>query len=98
MRAALLALTTTFALAAGSAAAQHESRLKALDSTVGLDLPGVGLDAGLRKTYMWIKEQIENEKKEGKDNNYAQSEIVQQVDDSLMQLGKDKSTAITETK
>ena len=26
---------------------------------------------------------------------YSKSEIVQQVDDSLMQLGKDESTAVT---
>ena len=60
--------------------------------------PTIKIEDGLRKTYMWIKEQIENEKKDGKGNNYAQSEIVQQVDDSLMKLGNEKSTAIAETK
>ena len=45
-------MSATLALAAGSAAAQQESRLEVLDSTVGLDLPGVGLDAGVRKTYI----------------------------------------------
>ena len=40
----------------------------------------------------WIKEQIETEG--GDASAYSKSEIVQQVDDSLMQLGKDESTAI----
>ena len=54
--------------------------------------PTITIHDGLKKTYFWIKEQIE---KEGGDaNKYSHSEIVQQVDDTLMQLGKDKSTAI----
>jgi GDP-D-mannose 3', 5'-epimerase len=58
--------------------------------------PTIKIADGLRKTYFWIKEQIENETAAGKDAaSYAVSEIVQQVDDSLMQLGQDKSTAIS---
>eukprot|EP00568_Trieres_chinensis_P001374 CAMPEP_0183292132 /NCGR_PEP_ID=MMETSP0160_2-20130417/1307_1 /TAXON_ID=2839 ORGANISM="Odontella Sinensis, Strain Grunow 1884" /NCGR_SAMPLE_ID=MMETSP0160_2 /ASSEMBLY_ACC=CAM_ASM_000250 /LENGTH=363 /DNA_ID=CAMNT_0025453047 /DNA_START=32 /DNA_END=1123 /DNA_ORIENTATION=+ len=50
--------------------------------------PTMAIKDGMRLTYLWIKEQIENEKKDGKDtNSYAHSEVVQQVDDSLMQLG-----------
>jgi len=50
--------------------------------------PSIKIADGLRQTYFWIKEQIENETKDGKDTSkHAQSEIVQQVDDSLMQLG-----------
>lgn len=58
--------------------------------------PSIKIQEGLGKTYFWIKEQIE---KEGGDATaYSHSEIVQQVDDSLMQLGNDTSTAIAETK
>jgi GDP-D-mannose 3',5'-epimerase len=61
--------------------------------------PTIKIKEGLGKTYFWIKEQIEAEKSAGKDSaSYAQSEIVQQVDDSLMQLGQDKSTAIDNSK
>merc|ERR1711935_166293 len=57
--------------------------------------PRVKIADGLRKTYFWIKGEIE---KEGGDAAaYSKSEIVQQVDDTLMQLGKDESTAITES-
>ncbi len=57
--------------------------------------PSIKIKDGLRKTYFWIKEQIE---KEGGDaTQYSHSEIVQQVDDTLMQLGKDTSTAIDAT-
>lgn len=48
------------------------------------------------KAYFWIKEQIDSEG--GDAAAYSKSEIVQQVDDSLMQLGKEESTAIAETK
>jgi GDP-D-mannose 3', 5'-epimerase len=58
--------------------------------------PTITIKDGLGKTYFWIKEQIESEG--GDAAAYSKSEIVQQVDDSLMQLGKDESTAITETK
>jgi len=54
--------------------------------------PTIKICDGLRKTYFWIKEQIENEG--GDASTYAQSKIVEQVDDSLMQLGKDQSTAL----
>mmetsp|Transcript_11085 Transcript_11085/g.26628 ORF Transcript_11085/g.26628 Transcript_11085/m.26628 type:complete len:368 (-) Transcript_11085:119-1222(-) len=57
--------------------------------------PTIKISDGLKKTYFWIKEEIE---KEGGDAaTYSKSEIVQQVDDSLMQLGKEKSTAIDES-
>jgi len=47
--------------------------------------PSTKLSEGLGKTYFWIKEQIE---KEGGDaTSYSHSTIVQQVDDTLMQLG-----------
>jgi len=50
--------------------------------------PSIKIADGLRQTYFWIKEQIENENKDGKDTSgHSKSEIVQQVDDSLMQLG-----------
>merc|ERR1711902_227726 len=43
---------------------------------------------GLTKTCAWIKGEIEKEAKEGKNTtDYSSSEIVQQVDDSLMELG-----------
>jgi GDP-D-mannose 3',5'-epimerase len=53
--------------------------------------PTIKISDGLKQTYMWIKEQIENEGGDAK--NYSQSEIVQQVDDTLMQLGNDKIEA-----
>jgi len=57
--------------------------------------PTIKISDGLKKTYFWIKGEIE---KEGGDAaTYSKSEIVQQVDDSLMQLGKEKSTAIDES-
>jgi GDP-D-mannose 3',5'-epimerase len=58
--------------------------------------PKITIHDGLKKTYFWIKEQIEQEAQSGKDASaYSTSEIVQQVDDSLMQLGKEESTAIS---
>jgi GDP-D-mannose 3', 5'-epimerase len=57
--------------------------------------PKIAIAEGLRKTYFWIKSQIEEEAKSGKDAaEYSHSVIVQQVDDSLMQLGQEESTAI----
>merc|ERR1712048_1221312 len=57
--------------------------------------PRIKIADGLRKTYFWIKGEIE---KEGGDAAaYSKSEIVEQVDDTLMQLGKEKSTAIDES-
>jgi GDP-D-mannose 3',5'-epimerase len=49
--------------------------------------PTTKIADGLRKTYFWIKGEIE---KEGKDSDYSHSEVVKQVDDSLMQLGQTK--------
>jgi len=50
--------------------------------------PSIKIEEGLRKTYFWIKGEIEREEKEGKDTSaFSKSEIVQQVDDSLMELG-----------
>merc|ERR1712232_1125587 len=61
--------------------------------------PKIKIEDGLKKTYFWIKEQIEEQEKSGKDvASFSVSEIVQQVDDSLMQLGNDKSTAVEGTK
>merc|ERR1712029_58243 len=57
--------------------------------------PTIKISDGLRKTYFRIKGEIENEG--GDAVAYSKSEIVQQVEDSLMQLGKEKSTAIDET-
>lgn len=55
--------------------------------------PTMTIAEGLRKTYFWIKEQIDSE---GADASaYSKSEIVQQVDDSLMQLGQEESTAVS---
>ncbi len=52
LHAASLTLLAALLLAGASAGAQDESRIEVLDSTFGLDLPGVGLDAGIRKTYI----------------------------------------------
>ena len=50
--------------------------------------PTMKIADGLRKTYFWIKGEIEKEQAAGKASDYSKSEVVQQVDDSLMQLGK----------
>merc|ERR1712204_140674 len=43
---------------------------------------------GLTKTCAWIKEEIANDQKDGKNTtDYTSSEIVTQVDDSLLELG-----------
>jgi len=53
--------------------------------------PSIKIAEGLSKTYFWIKSEIEKEEKEGKDAAaYSKSEIVQQVDDTLMMLGGEK--------
>merc|ERR1712226_1493937 len=53
--------------------------------------PTIKIKDGLKKTYFWIKGEIE---KEGGDaSSYSKSEVVKQVDDSLMELGKETSTA-----
>lgn len=54
--------------------------------------PTIKIADGLRKTYFWIKGEIDRETKEGKAHgDYSKSEVVQQVDDSLMQLGKEEA-------
>mmetsp|Transcript_5811 Transcript_5811/g.5543 ORF Transcript_5811/g.5543 Transcript_5811/m.5543 type:complete len:271 (+) Transcript_5811:1-813(+) len=51
--------------------------------------PTIKIADGLKQTYFWIKGEIEKQEKEGKSTaGFSKSEIVQQVDDSLMQLGK----------
>merc|ERR1739844_798009 len=51
--------------------------------------PSIKIEEGLKKTYFWIKGEIEREASEGKNtSDFSKSEIVQQVDDSLMELGK----------
>jgi GDP-D-mannose 3',5'-epimerase len=57
--------------------------------------PTMQIKDGLRLTYFWIKEQIDAEGGDGA--AYSTSEIVQQVDDTLMQLGNEKSTAIDQS-
>jgi GDP-D-mannose 3',5'-epimerase len=52
--------------------------------------PTIKIKDGLRKAYFWIKGEIEKEENEGKTVDYSTSEIVQQVDDSLMQLGNEE--------
>jgi len=49
--------------------------------------PSIKIEEGLKKTYFWIKGELEKLQKEGSDKDYSKSDIVQQVDDSLMQLG-----------
>jgi GDP-D-mannose 3',5'-epimerase len=53
--------------------------------------PTIKIVDGLRKTYFWIKGEIEREIKEGNTTDFSKSEIVKQVDDSLMTLGNDVS-------
>merc|ERR1712038_1079815 len=49
--------------------------------------PTIPIEEGLKKTYFWIKGEIEREEKEGKKvSDFSKSEIVQQVDDTLMEL------------
>jgi len=52
--------------------------------------PSILIKDGLRKTYFWIKDEIEKERKAGSATEYNKSEIVKQVDDSLMELGVTK--------
>jgi len=49
--------------------------------------PSVLIKDGLRETYFWIKGEIEKERLEGSKEEYNKSEIVAQVDDTLMELG-----------
>jgi GDP-D-mannose 3',5'-epimerase len=48
--------------------------------------PSVSLKDGLRKTYFWIKSQIEDERKAGIVNDYTKSEVVAQTTESLDKL------------
>jgi len=50
-------------------------------------VPPTPLAVGLRKTYEWIKGEIERLAKEGEVEDYTSSKIVQQTTDSLEQLG-----------
>jgi len=51
--------------------------------------PTITIAEGLKKTYFWIKDEIEKVRKEGSEAvDFSTSEIVKQVDDSLMQLGE----------
>jgi GDP-D-mannose 3',5'-epimerase len=52
--------------------------------------PTITIADGLKQTYFWIKGEIEAEG--GDAAGYSKSEIVQQVDDTLMQLGNDAIT------
>jgi len=52
--------------------------------------PSVKIADGLRKTYFWIKGEIDKETAAGTKNDYGTSKIVEQVDDSLMELGTSK--------
>ena len=52
--------------------------------------PSIKIADGLRKTYFWIKGEIERETADGKAGSYSTSEIVQQVDDTLMELGNEE--------
>ena len=51
--------------------------------------PTMAIKDGIKMTFDWIKGEIERETKEGKSvDDYSKSVVVQQVDDSLMQLGQ----------
>lgn len=49
--------------------------------------PSIKIEDGLRKTYFWIKGEIDKSEAAGEKTEFNKSEIVQQVDDSLMELG-----------
>jgi len=53
--------------------------------------PSISLAEGLRTTYYWIKQQIEEEHKKGVFNDYSSSKVVQQSTESLDQLAHDGS-------
>merc|ERR1712013_486061 len=41
--------------------------------------PSISIKDGLRKTYFWIKEEVEKERREGKNiDNYSKSKVVEQ--------------------
>ena len=56
--------------------------------------PSIKIEDGLRKTYFWIKGEIERERQEGNTTDFSKSEVVQQTDDSLMKLGNEESAAV----
>jgi GDP-D-mannose 3', 5'-epimerase len=45
--------------------------------------PSISIKSGLKVTYDWIKEQIERERADGLATNYATSNVVVQVTDTL---------------
>merc|ERR1712038_539071 len=52
--------------------------------------PSIKIKDGLRKTHFWIKGEIKKLEKDGKNvTDFSKSEVVQQVDDSLMELGQE---------
>jgi len=55
--------------------------------------PTITIDEGLKKTYFWIKDELEKALKEDPGADFSKSVIVQQVDDSLMQLAEEESEA-----
>jgi hypothetical protein len=57
--------------------------------------PTIKITNGLRKTSIWVNGEIELDNAADKDTaGYGVSKIVQQVNDTLMQLGQGDSTAI----
>jgi GDP-D-mannose 3',5'-epimerase len=52
--------------------------------------PSISIRQGLRTTYEWIKSQIDAEAATGKGGNYATSEVVVQVTDTLDKLKAEK--------
>jgi len=52
--------------------------------------PTIKIADGLKKTYFWIKGEIESQKEAGNKTDFSTSEIVQQVDDTLMLLGQEE--------
>jgi GDP-D-mannose 3',5'-epimerase len=49
--------------------------------------PATPLKDGIAKTYVWIKQQIENERAKGINNDYAESHVVSQTTTSLEKIG-----------
>lgn len=54
--------------------------------------PSIKIQEGLKKTIDWIEGEIDRERKEGNKEDFSKSEVVIQVDDSLMTLGNEEST------
>ena len=53
--------------------------------------PSITIRDGLKVTHAWIKQQIEEEKAKGVENNYGTSEVVVQVTDTLDKLAHNKA-------